>query len=93
MEELLQLALVQFVFVSIVSRVFVENCYQRVHRALELTWHSAGRTVTLCGFLEMKMVYVSQHKNEMCLRKRTSYLLGVARKCDEMPQRSLLISK
>ena len=54
-EELLQLALVQFVFIPIISWVVVENCYQRVHRALELTRHSAGRT--LCGFLEMKMLY------------------------------------
>lgn len=43
-EELLQLALVEFVLVSIVSGVVVENCYERVHRTLELSRHSAGRT-------------------------------------------------
>lgn len=43
-EELLQLALVEFVLVSIVSGVVVEDCYERVHRTLELSRHSAGRT-------------------------------------------------
>lgn len=41
-EELLQLALVEFVFVSIVSGVVVENCDQRIHRTLELARHSAA---------------------------------------------------
>lgn len=45
-KELLQLGLVEFVFVSIISRVVVENCYQRIHRTLELSWHSAERTGT-----------------------------------------------
>lgn len=45
-KELLQLALVEFLLVSIISRVVVENCYQRIHRALELSWHSAERTGT-----------------------------------------------
>lgn len=45
-KELLQLALVEFVFVSVVSRVVVENCYQRIHRTLELSGHSAERTGT-----------------------------------------------
>lgn len=45
-KELLQFALVEFVFVSIVSGVVVENGYQRVHRALKLSRHSAQRTGT-----------------------------------------------
>lgn len=45
-KELLQLALVEFVFVSIVARVVVENRYQRIHRTLELSRHSAERTGT-----------------------------------------------
>lgn len=45
-KELLQLALVQLVFVPIVSRVVVENCDQRIHRTLELSRHSAERTET-----------------------------------------------
>lgn len=38
-EQLLQLALVEFVFVAVVSRVVVENRDQRVHGALELARH------------------------------------------------------
>lgn len=45
-EELLQLALVEFVLVAVVSGVIVENGYQRIHRTLELSRHSAGRTGT-----------------------------------------------
>lgn len=45
-KQLLQLALVEFVFVSIISRVVVENFYQRIHRTLELRRHSAERTGT-----------------------------------------------
>lgn len=41
-EQLLQLALVEFVFVSIVSGVVVENCDQCIHRTLELARHSAA---------------------------------------------------
>lgn len=41
-EELLQLALVEFVFVSIVSGVVVENSDQCIHRTLELARHSAA---------------------------------------------------
>lgn len=56
-EELLQLALVEFVFVSIISRVVVENGYQCIHRTLELTRHSAGRMISSCSFQRMKRVY------------------------------------
>lgn len=45
-KELLQLALVEFVFVSIISRVVVEHCHQRMHRTLQLSRHSAERTGT-----------------------------------------------
>lgn len=46
MEELLQLALVEFVLVAVISGVIVEDGYQRIHRTLELSRHSAGRTGT-----------------------------------------------
>lgn len=55
-EELLQLALVEFVFVSVISRVVVENRYQCIHCTLELTRHSARRMIASCSFLKMKMV-------------------------------------
>lgn len=45
-KELLQLALVELVLVSVVPRVVVEDCHQRMHRTLELSRHSAGRTGT-----------------------------------------------
>lgn len=45
-QQLLQLALVELQFVSIVSRVVVENCYQSIHCTLELARHSAGRRET-----------------------------------------------
>lgn len=48
-QKLLQLAFVELVFVSIVSRIVVENCYQRIHCTLELAWHSAGRMKTLAA--------------------------------------------
>lgn len=43
-EEFLQLALVELVFISIVSGVVVENRYQCVHGALKLARHSAARS-------------------------------------------------
>lgn len=54
-QQLLQLALVEFEFVSIVSRVVVENCDQCIHGTLELARHSAGRMRTSCSFLKMKV--------------------------------------
>ena len=46
-QELLQLAFVELVFISIISRVVVENCYQRAHGTLKLARHYAGRIETL----------------------------------------------
>lgn len=40
-QEFLQLALVELVLVSIVSRVVVENCYQCIHCTFQLARHSA----------------------------------------------------
>lgn len=88
-EELLQLALVEFVLVSIISGVVVENGYQRVHRALELSRHSAGRK----GNGDSPAIRGRNHQEpiQRCVQ-RCSYLLTVARKCGKAPQCCLFIS-
>lgn len=60
-QQLLQLALVQFIFVPIIPRVVVENRYQRVHRALELARHSAGGMI---ASWKMKAFYDSRAERE-----------------------------